>query len=67
MVGRGAGGSTGPARPPIIELENLRPVDPGFTETGSAIEQMCMQLREVVLRVRERSEVLGDLDAVSQR
>lgn len=50
----------------VIELANLRPVDPGFTETGTAIEQMCMQLRDVVLRVRERSEALGDLDAVSQ-
>lgn len=50
----------------VIELANLRPIDPGFTETGSAIEQMCMQLRDVVLRVQERSEALGDLDAVSQ-
>jgi len=50
----------------VIELANLRPVDPGFTETESVIEQMCIQLRDVALRVRERSEALGHLDVVSQ-
>jgi starvation-inducible DNA-binding protein len=49
----------------IIELADLRPVDPGFTEAGAAIERMCIQLWEVALRVRQRSEMIRDLDAVS--
>jgi starvation-inducible DNA-binding protein len=50
----------------VIELADLRPVDPGFTEVGCAIERLCAQLSEVALRVRTRSERLGALDAVSQ-
>jgi len=50
----------------VIELADLPPVDPGFTEAGGAIERMCAQLWEVALRVRQRSELLGDLDSVSQ-
>jgi starvation-inducible DNA-binding protein len=50
----------------VIELADLAPVDPGFTEAGRAIERMCAQLWEVAVRVRQRSQVLGDLDPVSQ-
>ena len=50
----------------VIELADLRPVDPGFIEVGSAIEHLCAQLWEVAVRVRQRSELLGGLDAVSQ-
>ena len=50
----------------VIEFADLPPVDPGFTEAGCAIERMCAQLWEVALRVRQRSELLGDLDSVSQ-
>ena len=50
----------------VIELADLRPVDPGFTEVESAIERLCGQLWDVARRVRQRSELLGALDAVSQ-
>lgn len=50
----------------VVELADLRPVDLGFTEVGSAIERLCGQLWEVALRVRQRAELLGDLDIVSQ-
>jgi starvation-inducible DNA-binding protein len=50
----------------VIELADLRPVDTGFTEVGCAIECLGDQLWEVALRVRQRSELLGALDAVSQ-
>jgi starvation-inducible DNA-binding protein len=50
----------------VIELADVRPVDSGFTEVGGAIERLCSQLWEVALRVRQRSELLGALDAVSQ-
>ena len=49
----------------VIELADLRPVDPGFTEVGNAIEHLCAQLWEVALRVRQRAELLGALDTVS--
>ena len=50
----------------VLELGNLRPLDPGFIETGCAVERLCAQLWEVALRVRQRSELLSDLDGVSQ-
>jgi starvation-inducible DNA-binding protein len=50
----------------VIELADVRPVDSGFTEVGCAIERLCAQLWEVALRVRQRSELLGAPDAVSQ-
>jgi starvation-inducible DNA-binding protein len=50
----------------VIELADVRPVDHGFTEVGCAIERLCAQLWEVAPRVRQRSELLGALDAVSQ-
>jgi starvation-inducible DNA-binding protein len=50
----------------VIELDDHRPLEPGFTETGGAIERLCSQLWDVALRVRQRGELLGALDAVSQ-
>jgi starvation-inducible DNA-binding protein len=50
----------------VIELDDHRPLEPGFTEVGSSIERMCSQLWDVALRVRRRAEALGALDAVSQ-
>ena len=50
----------------VIELDDHRPLEPGFTEVGSAIERLCSQLWDVALRVRQRGEPLGALDAVSQ-
>jgi starvation-inducible DNA-binding protein len=50
----------------VLELDDHRPLEPGFTEIGSAIERLCSQLWDVALRVRQRSERLGPLDAVSQ-
>jgi starvation-inducible DNA-binding protein len=41
-------------------------VEPGFTEVGYAVEQLCSQLWDVARRVRGRGELLGALDAVSQ-
>jgi starvation-inducible DNA-binding protein len=49
----------------VIELDDHQPLEPGFTETGSAIERLCSQLWDVALRVRQRAELLGTLDAVS--
>jgi starvation-inducible DNA-binding protein len=28
----------------VIELDDQRPLDPGFTEAGSAVERLCAQL-----------------------
>ena len=50
----------------VIELADLRPVDPGFIEVGCAIERLYAQLCEVAVRVRQRSELLGAHDAVSR-
>jgi starvation-inducible DNA-binding protein len=50
----------------VIELDDHRPLEPGFTEVGSAIERLCSQLWDVALRVRQRGDLLGPLDAVSQ-
>jgi starvation-inducible DNA-binding protein len=50
----------------VIELADLRPIDPGFTEVGSALEHLCAELWEVAVRVRRRAELLGALDALSQ-
>lgn len=50
----------------VLELGNLRPLEPGFIETGCAVERLCAQLAEVALRVRQRCELLADLDGVSQ-
>ena len=50
----------------VLELADLRPLDPGFTEVECAFARVCAQLWEVALRVRQRSELLGALDAVSQ-
>lgn len=50
----------------VLELGNLRPLEPGFIETGCAVQRLCAQLWEVALRVRQRGELLADLDSVSQ-
>jgi starvation-inducible DNA-binding protein len=50
----------------IIELGDLRPLEPEFTEVACAAKRICAQLREVANRVRRRSELLGVLDLVSQ-
>lgn len=50
----------------VFELDDHRPLEPGFTEAGAAIERLCSQLWDVALRVRQRGEPLGALDAVSQ-
>lgn len=50
----------------VIELDDHRPLEPGFTEIAWAIERLYSQLRDVARRVRQRGEMLGALDAVSQ-
>ena len=50
----------------VIELGDLRPLQPEFTEVGCAARYLCAQLRDVASRVRHRSELLGALDLVSQ-
>jgi starvation-inducible DNA-binding protein len=50
----------------VIELDDHRPLEPGFTEAGVAIERLCSQLWDVAFRVRRRAELLSALDAVSQ-
>jgi len=50
----------------VIELDDHRPFEPGFTEAGSAVERLCSEVWDVALRVRRREERLGALDAVSQ-
>jgi starvation-inducible DNA-binding protein len=49
----------------VVELDDHRPLEPAFIEAGSAIERLCSQLGDVALRVRQRGELLGMLDAVS--
>jgi starvation-inducible DNA-binding protein len=43
----------------VIELADDRPLEPGFTEVGCAVERLCSQLWDVALRVRRRGELLG--------
>ena len=50
----------------VIELGDLAPIEPGFTEAGPASEHLCAQLWEVAVRARRRVEALGALDRVSQ-
>jgi starvation-inducible DNA-binding protein len=50
----------------VIELDDHRPLEPGFSEAGSAVERLCAQLWDIVVRVRQRGALLGALDAVSQ-
>ena len=50
----------------VIELGDLAPIEPGFTEAGSASEYLCAQLWEVAVRARRRTELLGELDRISQ-
>ncbi len=51
----------------VIELDDHQPLEPGFTETGTAIELLYSQLWDVALRVRQRGEPLSALDAVSHQ
>jgi starvation-inducible DNA-binding protein len=48
----------------VIELDDHRPLEPGFTEIGCAIERLYSQLWDVALRIGQRGELLGALDAV---
>jgi starvation-inducible DNA-binding protein len=50
----------------VIELGDLAPLEVGFTEVAHANDALCTQLWEVTRRVRQRAELLGDLDMVSQ-
>jgi starvation-inducible DNA-binding protein len=50
----------------VIELDDHRPLEPGFTEIGCAIERLYSQLWDVARRVRQRGELLGAVDTVSQ-
>jgi starvation-inducible DNA-binding protein len=50
----------------VIELDGHRPFEPGFTETGGAVERLCSQVWDIALRVRRREELLAALDVVSQ-
>jgi starvation-inducible DNA-binding protein len=50
----------------VIELGDLAPLEPGFTEVARASEDLCMRLWEVAVRVRRRAELLGEADIVSQ-
>jgi len=49
----------------VIELCDLRPLEPGFSEVESAVEHLHAQLSAVAARVRRRSRVVGALDVVS--
>ena len=50
----------------VLELGDLRPLEPGFVETGCAVPRMCALLWEVAVRVRQRGELVAQLDRVSQ-
>lgn len=50
----------------VIELGDLPPLDPGFTEVSWAVERLCAQTSEVAGRVRQRSVRLDALDAASR-
>jgi starvation-inducible DNA-binding protein len=50
----------------VIELDDHRPFEPGFTEAGGAVERLCSQAWDVAVRVRRRGELLGALDVASQ-
>jgi starvation-inducible DNA-binding protein len=50
----------------VIELDDHRPLEPGFTEIGCAIERLYSQLWDVARRARQRGEQLGTLDPVCQ-
>lgn len=50
----------------VIELADLPQLELGFVEVSAALEQICESVRTVAVRVRERTELLGELDLVSQ-
>jgi len=49
----------------VIELCDLRPLEPGFSEVECAVEFLCSQLAEVAARIRRRSRLVGAFDVVS--
>ena len=49
----------------VIELCDLRPLHPGFSEVEGAVERLCAQLADVAARVRRRIRVVDALDEVS--
>src|SRR5215211_4554261 len=49
----------------VIELCDLRPLEPGFSEIERAVELLCAQLSEVAARVRRRARLVDALDVVS--
>jgi starvation-inducible DNA-binding protein len=49
----------------VTELDDQRPLEPGFTEVAAAIERLCSHVWDVAVRVRRRGELLGGLDAAS--
>jgi starvation-inducible DNA-binding protein len=61
-IGMAPDGSAGA----VVELCDLEPFEPGFTEVGCASEGLCTRLWEVSVRVRRRAELIGALDLVSQ-
>jgi starvation-inducible DNA-binding protein len=50
----------------VLELDDHRPLVPGFIQVAWAVERLCTQLSDVARGVRQRAEALGPLDAVSQ-
>jgi starvation-inducible DNA-binding protein len=50
----------------VIELGDLAPMAVGFIEVEHANDALCAQLWEVTVRVRQRAELLGELDLVCQ-
>ena len=50
----------------VIELGDLAPMEVGFTEVGHANDTLGAQLWKVTVRVRQRAELLGELDPASQ-
>ena len=50
----------------VLELGDLRPLEPGFIETGCTVQRIYALLWEVALRIRQRGELVAPLDSVSQ-
>jgi starvation-inducible DNA-binding protein len=46
----------------VLELDDQRPLEPGFIPVAAAVERLW----EVAFRVRQRGELHGGLDAISQ-
>jgi starvation-inducible DNA-binding protein len=50
----------------VVELADIQPPEPGFTEAGDGSEALCAHLADVAVRVRRRAGLVGELDLVSQ-